>query len=38
MLNKVKDHVCMWIDEKKAWTKQGFYEYLVAEKEMVEED
>jgi hypothetical protein len=38
MLNIVKDHVCMWIDEKKAWTKQGFYEYLVAEKEMVEED
>lgn len=38
ILTKVKDHVCLWIDEKKSWTKQDFMEYLAAEKEIVEEE
>ncbi|MDE3252803.1 MAG: hypothetical protein KGO92_08345 [Bacteroidota bacterium] len=38
ILTKVKDHTCIWIEEKKSWTKQGFLEYLSAEKELVEEE
>lgn len=38
ILSKVNDHVCMWIEEKKSWTKQDFMEYLNAEKDSVEED
>ena len=38
LLTKVKEHVCMWIDEKKTWTKQSFLEYLSAEKEMAGDD
>ncbi len=38
ILVDVKDHVCLWIDEKKSWTKQDFREYLFAEKDMVEEE
>jgi hypothetical protein len=38
MLGKVKDHVCLWVDEKKSWTKQDFMEYLKAEKDIVEEE
>lgn len=38
ILTKVNDHTCIWIDEKKSWTKQGFLEYLAAEKELVEEE
>ena len=38
ILSQVKDHVCIWIDEKKSWTKQDFMEYLAAEKDLVEED
>lgn len=38
ILTKVKDHVCIWIDEKKSWTKQNFLEHLAAEKELVEEE
>ncbi len=38
MLSIVKDHVCLWIDEKKSWTKQDFMEYLKAEKELVEDE
>lgn len=38
ILSKVNDHVCMWIEEKKSWTKQDFMEYLNAEKDIAEED
>lgn len=38
LLTKVKDHVCMWIDEKKSWTKQDFLEYLSTEKEVANDD
>lgn len=38
ILTKVKDHVCIWIDEKKTWTKQSFLEHLATEKELVEEE
>lgn len=38
ILTKVKDHVCIWIDEKKSWTKQSFLEHLATEKELVEEE
>ncbi|MCK9403086.1 MAG: hypothetical protein M0Q26_06780 [Chitinophagaceae bacterium] len=38
LLTKVNDHVCIWIDEKKSWTKQSFMDFLSVEKEMVEED
>jgi len=38
ILSKVNDHVCMWIDEKKSWTKQDFMEYLNAEKDAPDED
>jgi len=38
LLTKVKDHVCLWIDEKKTWTKQSFLEYLSAEKEIAGDD
>jgi len=38
LLTKVKDHVCMWIEEKKTWTKQGFAEYLSVEKEIPGDD
>ncbi len=38
ILTKVKDHTCIWIVEKKSWTKQGFLEHLEAEKELVEEE
>lgn len=38
LLTKVKDHVCMWIEEKKSWTKQSFLEYLSVEKEIAGDD
>jgi hypothetical protein len=38
MLTKVKDHVCMWIDEKKSWTKQDFIEYLSDDKDVATDD
>jgi hypothetical protein len=38
ILTKVRDHVCIWIEEKKTWTKQNFLEHLAAEKELVEEE
>lgn len=38
ILTRVDNHVCLWIDEKKSWTKQSFIDYLQAEKEMVEEE
>ncbi len=38
ILSRVNSHVCMWIDEKKSWTKQGFLDYLSAEKEIADED
>ncbi len=38
ILTKVKDHVCIWIDEKKSWTKQDFIEYLSEEKELAGDD
>jgi sporulation protein YlmC with PRC-barrel domain len=38
LLTKVKDHVCIWIDEKKSWTKQDFLEYLSEEKELAGDD
>lgn len=37
-LTRVKDHVCMWIDEKKTWTKQDFIEYLSVDKEVPGDD
>ncbi|HVZ24755.1 MAG TPA: hypothetical protein VG842_01805 [Sediminibacterium sp.] len=37
ILNHVEDHVCWWVEEKKAWTKQSFTELLLAEKEVPEE-
>lgn len=38
ILTRVDNHVCLWIEEKKSWTKQSFIEYLQADKEMVEEE
>ncbi|MCA6449716.1 MAG: hypothetical protein IM584_01500 [Chitinophagaceae bacterium] len=38
ILSKVDNHVCLWIEEKKSWTKQGFIEYLKADKDLVEEE
>ncbi|MES2004988.1 MAG: hypothetical protein V4450_10735 [Bacteroidota bacterium] len=38
ILSRVNDHTCIWIDEKKSWTKQSFLEYLTLEKETVEEE
>ncbi len=38
LLTKVKDHVCMWIEEKKTWTKQDFVEYLSVDKEVPGDD
>lgn len=38
LLSKVNDHVCIWINEKKSWTKQSFIEFLSVEKEIAEED
>ena len=38
ILTQVKDHVCIWIDEKKSWTKQDFIEYLSEEKELAGDD
>ena len=31
LLSQMKDHVCMWIDEKDTWTKEEFLEYLSVE-------
>ncbi|GAC1438485.1 MAG: hypothetical protein NVSMB63_02120 [Sediminibacterium sp.] len=33
LLTKVKEHICMWIDEKDTWTTQDFIAYLSAERE-----
>ena len=29
LLSSMKDHVCIWIDEKDSWTKETFLEYLL---------
>ena len=29
LLSSLKDHVCIWIDEKDSWTKESFLEYLI---------
>jgi hypothetical protein len=28
ILSRMKDHTCVWIEEKESWSPQSFYEFL----------